>query len=94
MSPSRNGQKLAVVAEGDRRRLSDARSAWRKMTPEQKEVFKEFMGAESDACRISDGRKAWRAMTPGERRVLKEWQDFVNLPIDPVDAIDDAWKEY
>jgi hypothetical protein len=35
----RDGKKLKTLAPGDRRRLSDARNAWRKMTDDQREQF-------------------------------------------------------
>ena len=35
----RDGKKLRTLAPGDRRRLSDARNAWRKMTQEQRLEF-------------------------------------------------------
>jgi hypothetical protein len=43
---TRNGKPLAQLPKGDRRRLSDARNAWRKMTPEQRQIFVEWMDAE------------------------------------------------
>ena len=42
----RNGQKLRTLARGDARRLSDARNAWRKMTPAQRREFTEWMATE------------------------------------------------
>ena len=41
----REGKKLRTLAPGDRRRLSDARNAWRKMTSEQRVEFLEWMTA-------------------------------------------------
>ena len=38
MAPKRLGKELAKLPPGDRRRLSDFRNAWRKMTPEQRRV--------------------------------------------------------
>jgi hypothetical protein len=43
---TRNGQPLAAVPPGDRRRLSDGRNAWRKMTPEQRREFLAWIEAE------------------------------------------------
>ena len=37
--PSRNGKPLTKLPKGDKRRLSDGRNAWRKMTPEQRKEF-------------------------------------------------------
>lgn len=34
--PTRLGQPLTALPRGDRRRMSDFRNAWRKMTPEQR----------------------------------------------------------
>ena len=39
----RNGKKLAKLPPGDKRRLSDGRNAWRKMTPEQRRVFLDWI---------------------------------------------------
>lgn len=41
----RSGKQLAKVPEGDKRRLSDGRNAWRKMTPEQRRVFVDWMAS-------------------------------------------------
>lgn len=35
----RNGKTLAQLGDGHPRRLSDARNAWRKMSPEQRAQF-------------------------------------------------------
>ena len=35
----REGKPLAQLPPGDKRRLSDARNAWRKMSPEQRGIF-------------------------------------------------------
>lgn len=35
----RNGKELATLPKGDRRRMSDGKNAWRKMTPEQRAEF-------------------------------------------------------
>jgi len=43
--PTRSGRPLKVVPPGDRRRLSDGRNAWRKMTPEQRRVFLAWIDA-------------------------------------------------
>jgi hypothetical protein len=40
---TRDGKPLAKLPPGDRRRLSDGRNAWRKMTPEQRRVFVDWM---------------------------------------------------
>lgn len=39
----RNGKKLKDLAPGDRRRMSDGKNAWRKMTPEQRRVFLDWI---------------------------------------------------
>jgi predicted Fe-S protein YdhL (DUF1289 family) len=36
---NRNGKPLTQLPKGDKRRLSDGRNAWRKMTPEQRKEF-------------------------------------------------------
>jgi hypothetical protein len=35
----RKGKALNVLLPGARRRISDGKNAWRKMTPEQRQVF-------------------------------------------------------
>ena len=40
----RKGKELRKVPAGDRRRLSDGRNAWRKMTDEQREEFLQWIG--------------------------------------------------
>jgi hypothetical protein len=47
MSPLRNGKALSDVPAGHRRRLSDARNAWRKMTPAQRRTFADWQAAEA-----------------------------------------------
>jgi hypothetical protein len=42
----REGKQLATVPKGDRRRLSDGRNAWRKMTPEQRREFLDWIESE------------------------------------------------
>jgi hypothetical protein len=42
----REGRELKTLAPGDRRRLSDARNAWRKMTPEQRATFLDWLLAD------------------------------------------------
>jgi hypothetical protein len=54
---TRNGRELRALPAGDRRRLSDARNAWRKMTAEQRAEFLAWIRAEQEqaqgcpACR-------------------------------------------
>lgn len=43
---SRNGAPLTVLARGDRRRMSDGKNAWRKMTPLQRRDFLAWMASE------------------------------------------------
>ena len=43
---TRLGQPLTKLAKGDKRRLSDGRNAWRKMTPAQRKEFLAWMKAE------------------------------------------------
>ena len=45
--PMRDGKELAKLARGDKRRLSDGRNAWRKMTPAQRREFLQWMKAEN-----------------------------------------------
>ena len=42
----RNGKQLATLAKGDKRRLSDGRNAWRKMSPEQRKIFLAWIKSE------------------------------------------------
>jgi hypothetical protein len=42
----RNGEILTKLDRGDKRRLSDGRNAWRKMTPQQRREFLDFIKAE------------------------------------------------
>ena len=61
----REGKTLKALKPGDRRRLSDARNAWRKMTPEQRVDFLEFVEAEHG---VDDGAhlpKGWSIVDPG-----------------------------
>lgn len=44
--PTRNGKPLAKLPAGDKRRLSDGRNAWRKMTPAQRKEFLSWIDAE------------------------------------------------
>jgi hypothetical protein len=48
----REGRKLKKVAPGDRRRMSDGRNAYRKMTDEQRDEFLRWIADEADhvAC--------------------------------------------
>lgn len=39
----REGKTLKTLAPGDKRRLADARNAWRKMTPAQRRAFVDFV---------------------------------------------------
>lgn len=43
----RGNVELKKVPKGDRRRLSDGRNAWRKMTPEQRREFIDWMNEEN-----------------------------------------------
>lgn len=43
---TRNGKPLAKLPKGDKRRLSDGRNAWRKMTPEQRREFLDWIEEE------------------------------------------------
>jgi hypothetical protein len=45
-TPTRNGQPLTKLPKGDRRRLSDFRNAWRKMTPQQRREALDWLEAE------------------------------------------------
>jgi hypothetical protein len=45
-TPTRSGKPLAVLPKGDKRRLADGRNAWRKMSPEQRRVFLDWLNAE------------------------------------------------
>ena len=42
----RNGKTLSDLGDGHPRRLSDARNAWRKMSPAQRRTFLDWMVAE------------------------------------------------
>lgn len=42
----RKGKTLTVLKDGNPRRLSDFRNAWRKMTPEQRKEARVWMRAE------------------------------------------------
>ena len=44
---TRNGKPLTTLPAGDRRRPSDGRNAWRKMTPAQRRVFLDWIDAEA-----------------------------------------------
>ena len=39
----RQGKELQTLPKGDRRRLSDARNAYRKMTPRQRREFHDWI---------------------------------------------------
>ena len=43
---TRQGKPLTVLPKGDRRRMSDGKNAWRKMTPQQRKEFLAWMRAE------------------------------------------------
>lgn len=43
---TRHGKPLGNVPKGDRRRLSDFRNAWRKMSPEQRREALDWLQAE------------------------------------------------
>lgn len=42
----RNGKPLTTLERGDKRRLADGRNAWRKMTPQQRREFLDWMEEE------------------------------------------------
>jgi hypothetical protein len=44
---TRLGKAISVLPKGDRRRMSDGKNAWRKMTPEQRRVFLDWMAEEN-----------------------------------------------
>ncbi len=44
--PMRHGEPLPTLPKGDRRRMSDGRNAWRKMTPKQRAEFLAWIKAE------------------------------------------------
>jgi hypothetical protein len=44
--PTREGKPLRAVPKGDRRRMSDGKNAWRKMTPEQRRAFLDWIAEE------------------------------------------------
>lgn len=52
MSNERKGKPLKVLVPGDKRRLADGRNAWRKMTPEQRRVFLDWI--ESEGLEVAD----------------------------------------
>lgn len=45
--PTRDGKPLRTVPKGDRRRMSDGKNAWRKMTPEQRREFLDWIEEEN-----------------------------------------------
>lgn len=45
----RNGQKLKTLEDGDPRRMSDGKNAWRKMNDEQRETFLDWIRFGEDA---------------------------------------------
>ena len=49
---ARKGKPLTVLPSGDRRRLSDGRNAWRKMTPSQRRAFLDWI--EEEALEVAD----------------------------------------
>ena len=44
--PTREGKPLTQLPRGDRRRLADGRNAWRKMTPQQRREFLDWIKSE------------------------------------------------
>ena len=44
----REGKVLKVLDKGHRRRLSDGRNAWRKMTTDQRDEFLRWIADEND----------------------------------------------
>ena len=44
--PTRLGVPLTKLPKGDRRRMSDGKNAWRKMSPAQRKEFLAWMKAE------------------------------------------------
>lgn len=49
----RNGKTLKTLAKGDRRRMSDGKNAWRKMTEEQRRDFAAWIVGGDDAPRLT-----------------------------------------
>ena len=45
----RNGKKLATLEDGDPRRMSDGKNAWRKMNDEQRATFLDWIRNGEDA---------------------------------------------
>jgi hypothetical protein len=43
---TRNGLPLTILPKGDRRRMSDGKNAWRKMSPEQRRDFRAWQDSE------------------------------------------------
>lgn len=39
----RQGKPLATIPKGDRRRMSDGKNAWRKMDPQQRREFLDWI---------------------------------------------------
>ena len=48
----RNGKALKTLPDGHRRRLSDARNAWRKMTDEQRSEFLSWIEAGASSANV------------------------------------------
>ena len=64
----REGKTLQTLAPGDRRRVSDGKNAWRKMTPNQRLEFLMFLGeGEHDAFNHFSHRLGSLVKTTAER---------------------------
>ena len=48
----RAGKELAKVPRGDRRRMSDGKNAWRKMTPQQRRAFLNWI--DDEGLKVAD----------------------------------------
>lgn len=56
----RNGQQLRTLEAGDKRRLYDARNAWRKMTPAQRADFLAWTMSDAEHRWVEwEGTEAW-----------------------------------
>lgn len=53
--PKRNGRELKTLTPGDRRRMSDGRNAFRKMTPEQRIEFLRWIADELPGDAVMEG---------------------------------------
>ena len=77
----RNGKQLKTLPAGSRRRLSDARNAWRHMTDEQRAEFLEWLDGVPSAllveaaARVARGAVGWRARQEAAARVAGSESD-------------------